>query len=508
MKQYQTVELSFKGEAPKGSYALVDMTATLCHGDSVKQLRGFYDGDGIYKLRFMPENAGLYTYKISGCINAEGSVEVEPCDNIHHGIVRADGTRFVYSDGTPYHAFGTTVYALAHQEEALIDQTIETLGKSPFNKVRMCTFPKFYDFNHNEPTYYPFEKDNEGNWDVHRPNTDFWHAFERRLSQMNELGIEVDLILFHPYDKWGFATMTLEQDLIYLDYLLRRLSALPNVWWSLANEYDLTAKNLEHWYKIEDFIAANDPYHHLLSNHNCFKFWDFTRKNVTHGCMQTKMLHKANAWVKQYGKPIMIDECCYEGNIPHNWGSISAKEMTSRFWKATVVGAYCTHGETYLDDNDVLWWAKGGILKGESPARIGFLRRIIESLPGHLEGEFTFMEKMAAVPVDKRNEVEFDSPGQKDFVEALWQLGDEIVPFMESEILNYCGHIGDDYYLKYYDTRTCAKDTLELPTDKTYTVELIDTWEMTRKTILTKVSGKVEIDLPGKEYTAVLVSKE
>ena len=42
-------------------------------------------------------------------------------------------------------------------------------------------------------------------------------------------------------------------------------------------------------------------------------------------------------------------------------------------------------GETYLSDDDVLWWAKGGKLKGKSPEGIAFLREVMESLPGALE---------------------------------------------------------------------------------------------------------------------------
>ncbi|MCZ2151499.1 MAG: hypothetical protein LC126_27470 [Bryobacterales bacterium] len=30
---------------------------------------------------------------------------------------------------------------------------------APFNKMRMCIFPKSYAFNENEPVYYPFERD-------------------------------------------------------------------------------------------------------------------------------------------------------------------------------------------------------------------------------------------------------------------------------------------------------------------------------------------------------------
>ena len=55
--------------------------------------------------------------------------------------------------------------------------------------------------------------------------------------------------------------------------LLRRLSAYPFIWWSLANEYDLMFnRTMEDWYEIEEFVAANDCYGHLLSNHNYVHF--------------------------------------------------------------------------------------------------------------------------------------------------------------------------------------------------------------------------------------------
>ena len=77
-----------------------------------------------------------------------------------------------------------------------------------------------------------------------------------------------------------------------------------------------------------------------------------------------------------------MDECCYEGNIERGWGNISAQEMVHRFWLGTVIGGgYVGHGETYLHPEDILWWAKGGELHGESPARIAFLRAILEDSP-------------------------------------------------------------------------------------------------------------------------------
>ncbi|MDE5891692.1 MAG: DUF5605 domain-containing protein, partial [Acetatifactor sp.] len=63
---------------------------------------------------------------------------------------------------------------------------------------------------------------------------------------------------------------------------------------------------------------------------------------------------------------------------------------------------------------------------------------------------------------------------------------------------------GEDAYLTFYDLRTCAEDVLELPAEHTYRVELIDTWEMKRTTLLDQASGKTHISLPAREGMAVL----
>ena len=137
-----------------------------------------------------------------------------------------------------------------------------------------------------------------------------------------------------------------DEDCVYLDYLLRRLSAFPSVWWSLGNEYDLCKKSIAHWEQLEEYIANHDPYHHLLSCHNALRLWDHSRPNITHVSIQSKALWRVNAWRQQYCKPVIIDEFGYEGNFPHTWGCLSAKELVSRFWRCCTTGAYGSHGET------------------------------------------------------------------------------------------------------------------------------------------------------------------
>ena len=73
-----------------------------------------------------------------------------------------DTYHFAYADGTPYHQVGTTCYAWAHQGDQLEEQTLEALAAAPFNKIRMCLFPKHYAYNLNEPEYLPFVLDAPG----------------------------------------------------------------------------------------------------------------------------------------------------------------------------------------------------------------------------------------------------------------------------------------------------------------------------------------------------------
>ncbi len=426
-----------------------------------------------------------------------------------HGMVKAVDTHFEFEDGTVFHPFGTTVYALAHQRRDLIEQTLKTLEHSPFNKVRMCVFPKHYTYNNNAPLYYPFEKREDGSWDVEKPVSEFWDNLDSIITRLDGMEIQCDLILFHPYDCWGFVNMPQADNLTYIDYVVKRLAHHKNLWWSVANEYDLCLgyKTMEDWYGIEEHLAAKDPYHHLLSCHNCFVLWDFHRKAITHGSIQNRTIAQVSSQVDEFKKPIMVDECCYEGNIPDNWGCISGEEMTARFWESIVSGAYCTHGETFLDDEDVLWWAKGGVLKGESPKRIAWLKELVDTFPKNMEPITEEITGIANMPREQREEME-NSPMFSGFMAAMDRMTEKdrmIGLFFEKK---YEGCIGKDIFLYYYEHHCNALANITLPVDAAYTIEVLDTWNMTREIVMTHANGNVSVNLPGREYMAILATRE
>lgn len=156
MRQYETFELRFSGTPPEGDYARIGLTAEFVCGEKKKTVKGFYDGGGQYVVRFLPDTAGDYVWRVRGAVEAEGNTRCEAAVG-SRGMVRASGTHFEYQDGSLFIPFGTTVYALASQKDSLVEETLNSLSHSPFNKIRMCVFPKHYDYNHNEPPFYAFE---------------------------------------------------------------------------------------------------------------------------------------------------------------------------------------------------------------------------------------------------------------------------------------------------------------------------------------------------------------
>jgi catechol 2,3-dioxygenase-like lactoylglutathione lyase family enzyme len=146
-------------------------------------------------------------------------------------------------------------------------------------------------------------------------------------------GIPVELILFHPYGEghWGFDRMKDEEDDFYLRYLIARLSAFRNIWWSLGNEYDLMdGKTTEDWDRFFQILQSEDPYGHPRSVHNWRTWYDYTKPWVTHLSLQASP-GKVREWREKYKKPVIIDEFGYEGNIRYSWGDPTAEECTRRF---------------------------------------------------------------------------------------------------------------------------------------------------------------------------------
>jgi len=467
VERWGIFEIRLVGPPVENPFLDVALGAKFSHGHRSIDVDGFCDGEGQYCVRFSPSVEGEWQYRTQSNLAALDGIEgtfrcVAPSADNHGPVQPSNTYHFVYADGTPYRQVGTTCYAWVHQGNELEKMTLETLKRAPFNKLRMCVFPKHYTYNQNEPELYPFQRTRDGSWDWTRFEPTFWRHLERRVADLLALGIEADLILFHPYDRWGFSSMNRETDDRYLRYAVARLAAFRNVWWSLANEFDLMkSKTMADWDRFFQIVQERDPYGHPRSIHNCRVFYDHAKPWVTHASIQHWDLHRAQEWRNAYRKPVIDDECQYEGNVPHNWGNISAQELVHRFWLGTVNGIYVGHGETYLHPRDILWWSKGGVLHGQSPARLAFLRKVLE-----------------------------DAPRQ-----GLEPIGRQVAG------------VEGEYYLYYFGVHQPAERLLDLPQGVQFEIEVLDTWEMTVTRLPGTFTGRCAVALPGKPYQALRVRR-
>ena len=470
VERWDIYEIELSGLGEGNPFLDVEVSAEVSLGHRTVRVGGFYDGDDRYRIRFMPDTEGSWSYSVrSNIASLNGAKGAFACvhpglDN--HGPVRvSSSTRFAYSDGTCYQPIGTTCYAWNHQGDALEEMTLNALRSAPFNKIRMCVFPKHYAFNANDPEYYPFEgtpavEGKEASWSFDRFAPAFFRHLESRIDDLRRLGIEADLILFHPYDRWGFSRMAPHVDDRYLEYIVARLSAYRNVWWSFANEYDLMKEKSEtDWDRFFRIVQQHDPYQHLRSIHNCRSFYDHGKPWVTHCSVQHHELDRVDEWIDAYRKPVVVDECGYEGDIHHDWGNLTAEELVCRIWTGFSLGGYVGHGETYAHPNDMLWWSKGGTLHGQSLERIAFLRQIFaEAPPG------------GYARIGGRGAAEIEAPKG---------------------------------YIAYYGVRQPRYKEYRLPEAARYTAEVIDTWEMSMASVDGEFSGSCRIELPAKPYVAV-----
>jgi len=298
-------------------------------------------------------------------------------------------------------------------------------------------------------------------------------------------------------------------DELYLRYVAARFGAYRNVWWSMANEFDLVkSKSLDDWDHLFQVLQAADPHHRLRSIHQFDFYYDARKPWITHASIQNNSavlddqraaLHRDFAQ-----KPVIFDEVAYEGNFRQPWGWLKPEELVERFWFGLVGGTYVGHSETFDPrraahyhlardpeaNANYSWLGEGGRLAGSSAPRLAFLRRIMEEGP---------------------------APGL-DPIQGWWSY--------------HLAGKPSQYYLRYFGAQTPRTWPVVLPTGQgsghgrnppraapgtasVYRADIIDTWNMT----VTPVDGvfrmvprddydiqdpdRPEIVLPDKPYLAV-----
>jgi hypothetical protein len=457
--RFSVVELAFTGPASPIPADTTPFAIAFTHESGhVVEVPGFRDGDDRYVVRFAPELEGQWTWESES--NADelagrrGELAVGPAAEGEHGPVRVASTfHFAHADGTPFRPVGATVYNWLHQDEPLYSETVDSIAEAGFDKLRFMVFPQAGGYVEHYPELLPFERGADGRYDVSRPVIAFFRRLDAAVELLHARGIQAEVLIFNAYDngRFGLDTLTEEEDAAYLRYLVARLSAYPNVWWSLCNEFDILDRSTSRWDAAGTLLAEVDPHDHVRSIHNWVRFFDHNRPWVTHASIQlgqaTEGFGRASLFRDAYRKPIVLDEIKYEGDVPLRWGRLTPQQLVHQFWIATVSGCYASHGESFTREDGSLHIVAGGRLRGESPTRLGFLRGILD---------------------------EVDGPGL-DPIDNWWD--DAFVAGIPRRV-----------YLQYLGTRAPESWTFRLPQGMTgerlevgdrFEIDIIDTWNMT-----------------------------
>lgn len=207
----------------------------------------------------------------------------------------------------------------------------------------------------------------------------------------------------------------------------------------------------------------------MLGIHQCLKHYDHRDKNLTHCSLQRTGMYVSTELTGEmqarYKKPVVWDEINYEGDIKPTFGNCTPQELVRHFWEAAVRAGFAGHGETYTDPDNILWWAKGGRLHGESPARIRFLKEIM---------------------------ADYGNPRL-----TCCQSGEQLPVGMEE----------DELFVWYFGSTQSAAQDIVLPSRHGYQIEIVDTWSMERRILDGEYQGVCEVPLEGKPYMVVFARK-
>lgn len=143
VEKWDVLEVTVEGHSDKNPFVDYEIQGIFTGKHETVTVDGFYDGEGVYKVRYMPSFVELYTFEVTGsAIDGEvltGKFQVTPASEENHGPIRVANTyHFAYEDGAPYYSIGTTCYVWAERGFRCCSQK----GILPLKKRRHCFYVK------------------------------------------------------------------------------------------------------------------------------------------------------------------------------------------------------------------------------------------------------------------------------------------------------------------------------------------------------------------------------
>ena len=96
VEKWDVLEVTVEGHSDKNPFVDYEIQGIFTGKHETVTVDGFYDGEGVYKVRYMPSFVELYTFEVTGsAIDGEvltGKFQVTPASEENHGQIRVANT--------------------------------------------------------------------------------------------------------------------------------------------------------------------------------------------------------------------------------------------------------------------------------------------------------------------------------------------------------------------------------------------------------------------------------
>jgi len=500
--QYHVHEISIPGPTfgPQDNPACeVEFVTQWRHesGSPRYKIHGFWDGDGkgeshgnVFKVRFCPTKTGLWTLVKTESNRAElqqqqEGYQIRCIDSEHPGFWLADsataGRWYQRSDGSHPYIVGDTLYSFLSEQKndgptgGNIKDDVRNTCKY-FNKIRFSITGDRYP----HPKQKPFLDDNgkptdDGNFS-HRPNPTWFHTrVDLAVQTAFDCDQIADLIVNGPDTQDSRSVLQSRNNngdaTPILKYLAARYGSYPNVWFCLANEFDIKKPNYSPRQIVQFGTTMRKflPYPTPMSVHAKPRDW-YRELNAKvwhdHVIIQKKIkkLPIAADWVARNhaigGKvPVIDDELAYEGK-GDGW---SQADVIESHLGAFLGGGYGSTGHKPAPKQGHYFWGNFRAQEHRAADNLQWLREAIDE---HIAfWKMTPVEK----PKDKKLAIFENVPS--DFRALRWEANEYVLGANQKHNHIRARLPGGVWQITQYDVIAKQKKTLSTNAKGAFTLD-------------------------------------
>jgi Domain of unknown function (DUF5060)/Protein of unknown function (DUF4038) len=263
-KSWYPEDISFASKANKTNPYLdvTDFKVTFAGPGGVKlTLPGFYIGGQVWKVRFAPTSAGVFTYVTSSTQDASldgltGTVPPGTPNPNGHGAIHVDPSlphHYLYDDGTRYFQMGYEIDWLALMDfgDATITKAktiIDMIAAYGFSEVNLQVYAYDTSWKSGITSAYDFGPTAQFPWagtnaapDNSKMNEAFWQNYDRVIAYLFQKGINAHIFCkfvrtYGGNELVGWPAHDSAEENMYLTFLTARYQAYSNVSWDLIKE--------------------------------------------------------------------------------------------------------------------------------------------------------------------------------------------------------------------------------------------------------------------------------